>query len=514
MSSALPEATPASTGVCSHAGMRQATAKGHYSRLFGKPAEPLGAGEEFKLVELGTAMRYGKEREGTLTPRIGYTYFGQFVGHDLTYDSTPLAGPYAEPEETPNFRTATFDLDHVYAGGPAGSPYLYEGEEGAETFKIGATVPSGYQRDLPIAGGHLLIGDLQDTRNVDNLLLRQLHVLFLKFHNEAIRQLQTNPEIKDLADSLGEGSLFERARKLVCWHYQWIIRHDYLPRILHNDVWHYQQRRTPAGSGKEFSVPIEFALAAFRFGHSMVRNAYRLNCRQKRVLIGELMELGQRAEPISDEDLVEWGTFFDGLPTSGPPASSSFIDTSVSLAMHGLSAGTIRLANRLEAIDPSNLPVRTLLRGARAQLPSGQEAAEALAAEGKISADDRLTPSQLTTDTCNSSGSVLSEMKLERNTPLFYYVLKEAELKGQGLTLGPVGSHIVSEVIQNALETDPEGYMSVVGPEWKPPQWDYPSGVRRPVNSLIGIIRLIGDEKLLPECEAHWRRFQVVRDQA
>ena len=51
-------------------------------------------------------MRYGEEREGTLTPRIGYTYFGQFVGHDLTYDSTPLAGPYAEPEKTPNFRTA------------------------------------------------------------------------------------------------------------------------------------------------------------------------------------------------------------------------------------------------------------------------------------------------------------------------------------------------------------------------------------------------------------------------
>ena len=514
MSSALPEIAPASTGACSHSAMSQATAKGHYSRLFRKPAEPLGPDEEFKLVELGTAMRYGKEREGTLTPRIGYTYFGQFVGHDLTYDSTPLAGPYAEPKKTPNFRTATFDLDHVYAGGPVGSPYLYEGNEGAETFKIGATVPTGYRRDLPIARGHLLIGDLQDKRNVDNLLLRQLHVLFLKFHNEAIRQLQTNPEIKNLANSLGEGSLFERARRLVCWHYQWIIRHDYLPRILHNDVWHYQKRRAPATPGREFSVPIEFALAAFRFGHSMVRNAYRLNCRHKRVLIGELMELGQKAEPISDDDLVEWGTFFDGLPTSGPPASSSFIDTSVSLAMHGLSAGTIRLANRLEAIDPSNLPVRTLLRGARAQLPSGQEAAEALAAEGKIGADDRLTASQLTTDTCNCSGSVLNKNQLERNTPLFYYVLKEAELKGEGVTLGPVGSHIVSEVIQNALEADPEGYISGVGPEWTLPRWDYPSGIRRSVNSLIGIIRLIGDEKLLPECEAHWRRFHVLADGA
>ncbi|MEY2573220.1 MAG: hypothetical protein QOJ87_1433, partial [Verrucomicrobiota bacterium] len=217
--------------------MIPSASKGYYSRRFKKPGRPLGPDDEWKLVELGNAMRYGKEREGTLTPRIGYTYFGQFLGHDLTHDATPLAGPYEDPEKTPNFRTAVFDLDHVYADGPAGSPYLYEGEEGAETFKIGATVPGGYRRDLPIARGHLLIGDLQDTRNVDNLLLRQLHVLFLKFHNEAVRQLQTNDDLKAVADSLGRGTVFDRARRLVCWHYQWIIRHDYLPRIVHNDVW-------------------------------------------------------------------------------------------------------------------------------------------------------------------------------------------------------------------------------------------------------------------------------------
>jgi heme peroxidase len=501
-------------GTCSHARTHESAPKGYYSRLFARPSQPITSEEEFKLVELGTAMRYGEEREGTLTPRVGYTYFGQFLGHDLTHDPTPLAGPYREAEQTPNFRTATFDLDHVYAGGPKGSPYLYEGEEGAETFKIGVTFPSGYRRDLPIGHGLLLIGDLQDTRNVDNLLLRQLHVLFLKFHNEAIRQLQTNPELQSMADCLGQGSPFELARKLVCWHYQWIIRHDYLPRILHNDVWQHQQERTAGKPGRAFSVPIEFSIAAFRFGHSMVRNAYRLNCRHIRVVIGELMELGQKGEPLSDDDLVEWGTFFDGLPTSGPPASSSFIDTSVSLAMHGLSAGTIRLANRLEAIDPSNLPVRTLLRGARAQLPSGQEAAEALAAEGKIKLGDCLSGSELTADTSNRSGSVLGSNGLERNTPLFFYVLKEAELRAKGLTLGPVGSHIVSEVIQTALEADPDGYMAKVGPQWKLPRWRFPGGARRPVNSLIGIIRVLGDEKLLPECEAHWRRFHVSADAA
>jgi hypothetical protein len=147
-------------------------------------------------------------------------------------------------------------------------------------------------------------------------------------------------------------------------------------------------------------------------------------------------------------------------------------------------------------------------------LPSGQEAAEALVAQEKVNLVDRLTSFELTTDTSNRTGSVLGKIRLERNTPLFYYVLKEAELKGKGLTLGPVGSHIVSEVIQTALEADPDGYMAVAGPEWELPRWRFPSGARRPVNSLIGIIRLIGDEKLLPECEAHWRRFHVSADAA
>ena len=497
---------------CAHAHLtHSAEPRGHYSRLFAGPAKPALKYQEDKLIELGQAMRYEVEREGTLTPRVGYTYFGQFAGHDLTHDATPLKGPYPEPELTLNYRTPYFDLDHIYGGGPEKSSHLYEGEDGAETFKIGATIPKGYLRDLPVEHGMILIGDLQDTRNLDNLILRQLHVVFLKFHNEAIRQLGSNPPTITGIENLGPGTLFERAQQLVRWHYQWIIRHDFLPRILHPDVWNHQERRIPrrADPQKSYSVPIEFSLAAFRFGHSMVRNAYRLNCRQKRVVIGELMALGQKASPIPDDYLIEWGTFFDGLPTSGPQASSSFIDTSVSVAMHGLSPSTIRLSNRLEPPDPSNLPVRTLLRGARAGLPSGQEVADSLFAQGKVQSGDRLTTSQLTQDTCDHSGSILRKIGFEQNTPLFYYLLKEAEINAAGLTLGPIGSHIVSEVIQGALEADPDGYMSIVGQKWHLPLWRFAGGAKRRVNSLIGVIQLIGDDKLLPECDAHWRRFRL-----
>jgi hypothetical protein len=178
--------------------------------------------------------------------------------------------------------------------------------------------------------------------------------------------------------------------------------------------------------------------------------------------------------------------------------------------MHGLAPGVIRLANPLESPDPSNLPVRTLLRGARAHLPSGPEVAAALEEQGRLKSGDRLSNAELGRDTCDRTGSVLRKHRLEPNAPLFYYILKEAELKGRGVTLGPVGSHIVSDVIQSALEADPESYLSVWGAKWQPLRWQFPNGSLRPLNSLIGIVRLVGDEKLLPECEAHWRRYQVL----
>lgn len=160
-------------------------------------------------------------------------------------------------------------------------------------------------------------------------------------------------------------------------------------------------------------------------------------------------------------------------------------------------------------MKPVRLPVRTLLRGARARLPSGQEVANALVKRGIIKPQECLTGTQLTQDTFNHSGSVLHQIGLEGNTPLFYYLLKEAEINGTGLTLGPIGSYIVAEVILGALRADADSYISVFGPDWKLPLWRFPNGSAEPVHSLIRIIRLIGDDRLLPECEAKWRSLML-----
>jgi hypothetical protein len=485
----------------------RAQPNGYYSRLFRPSAEPLTTSDEGKLIELGSAMRYEVEREGTLTPRVGYTYFAQFVGHDLTQDATPLNGPYVDPELTPNYRSPYLDLEHIYGGGPKASPHLYEGEPETEVFKLGTTTPNRYLRDLPIENGNILIGD---ARNLVNLILRQLHVVFLKFHNEAIKQLSAKPSTIIGIDDLGSETVFERAQRLVRWHYQWIVRHDFLPRILHHTVW-YKRNRTiqilrPFNG--DFPIPLEFSLAAYRFGHSMVRRAYGLNCRQKRVELAELMALGHQPSQIPDDFIIEWGHFFDGLPTSGPVASSSYLDTAIALPLHGLGPPIVQLCNRLErSAEPSSLPVRTLLRGARAQLPSGQEVADTLIGEEIIGSGDRLTSSELTRDTCDRSGSALHDGNLEHNTPLFYYLLKEAELRGLGRTLGPLATYIVFNVIEGVLRADPESYVTVFGPHWELPLWRFPSGRQARVNSLIAIIRLVGDDWLLPDCARKWRRL-------
>lgn len=475
-------------------------AEAHYSRLFDPPAQPLAANEEERLIRLGRSMRYTVEREGTLTPRVGYTYFGQFVGHDLTHDITPLAGPYLDPWQTRNHHTHYLNLEQIYGGGPTNSPQLFEGEPGAETFKVGRTNGQGYLRDLAIEKDELLVAD---ARNIDNLILRQLHAVFLKFHNEAVKQLSSRPSTIIGFDRLGSETVFAQAQRLVRWHYQWIVYHDYLPRILHSNFWcsRLSTGREESRPKNGFCIPLEFSHAAYRFGHSMVRNAYGLNCRKRRVELPELMTMGREASPLPDDYLIEWGRFFDGLPASGPVASSSFIDTSIVAPLHNLSPQTVQLCSKTEVKEePLNLPTRTLLRGARAKLPSGQEVAASLLRRKLLRSEECLTTDQLTSDTCDQSGTLLREAGLEHNTPLFYYLLKEADILSGGRTLGPIGSFIVARVIRGAVESDPNSYISGAGRDWDLPLWRFPSGNNRQINSVIGIIRLVGDIELLPEC--------------
>ena len=202
----------------------------------------------------------------------GTTFMGQFMDHDLTFDLTSRLGRPAKPRNSPNARTPAFDLDSVYGGGPRADPELYlpagqRGQERPAKFKVGQ---GGLFEDLP-RDPRTSAAIIADPRNDENLMLAGLHAAFLVFHNRVVDLVA--------GDRRGPShDLFDQARRLTTWHYQWMILHEFLPLFVGQAVVDEILQR-----GRKFYrpdtglIPVEFQAAAYRFGHSLVRPSYRAN---------------------------------------------------------------------------------------------------------------------------------------------------------------------------------------------------------------------------------------------
>src|SRR5262249_55662186 len=198
----------------------------------------------------------------------GFTYFGQFVDHDLTFDPASKLDRVNDPGALIDFRTPRFDLDSLYDRGPDDAPFLYDTD--GSSFLIGQNVvgEADLQRNRR---ERALIGD---KRNDENLIVSQIHLAFLKYHNRVLA------ELPDIADR------FDEAHRLVRWHYQWIVVHDFLARLVGSDLVEqllreelqiFRKHGQPFVPGDQPFMPVEFAVAAYRLGHSMVRFDYALN---------------------------------------------------------------------------------------------------------------------------------------------------------------------------------------------------------------------------------------------
>src|SRR5258705_6839262 len=178
------------------------------------------------LTVLGQEMDQpsATEPQDSSTIRSGYTYLGQFIAHEITFDK--IEAPLNSTSNSPNYRSPQIDLDSLYGGGPGTSPELYED---AARLKVGETVRgTGIRRtfsnDLPRLGygasevGRALIAD---PRNDENLPLAQTHLALIKFHNAVVDQLN--------AEHCPSEKLFATARKEVIQHFQAIILEDFLP---------------------------------------------------------------------------------------------------------------------------------------------------------------------------------------------------------------------------------------------------------------------------------------------
>ncbi|WP_082554645.1 peroxidase family protein [Caulobacter sp. Root1455] len=408
----------------------------------------------------------------------GYTYFGQFIDHDLTFDTASSLDRVNDPRAVQDFRTSRFDLDSLYGKGPSDQPYLYRAADGFCSLHQGEDkAPTGLPPRFDLArnaDGRAMTGD---PRNDENKLVSQFHALFTDFHNILIG---LTPQ--------GTPDRFLKVQQQVRFHYQWLVVNDFLKTILDRNVWAtYFSQGLPALRfyRKEPEtypfIPVEFAVAAYRFGHSMIRPSYSLNnpvltdidAKHPRIPVfsgdpeprNNLNGFG----PLPDFWGIDWSFFFAGV------AATSALDGQIvpqpSYRIDSLLVGQLAELPEMQGQTPDwrrSLAARNLVRGRALGLPSGQRVALAIG-ETPLS-DDALwrDPGNLDAATAAKRLAVYDQFHgFKMNAPLWYYVLREAEITQKdggslgGHRLGVVGSTIVAETFAALLLNDQFSYLSV-----------------------------------------------------
>jgi Animal haem peroxidase len=451
----------------------------------------------------------------------GYTYLGQFIDHDITFDPASSLQQQNDVDSLVDFRTPALDLDSIYGSGPDDQPYMYTAN--GRNFQLGRDLFEGIDgkpiaKDLPRhtwtekkgTYHRALIGD---KRNDENVIVSQLHSVFLRFHNR-------------LADKHKHWD-FAEVQRQVRWHYQYIVLHDFLRQItsaeVYNDVlphlsnggsiFEHPPRLKFYKPRNDAFMPIEFAAAAYRFGHSMVRPIYRLNTRLtggnmpdettptevdrgidgRQFIFAGLKERGLNGfDEFPEAWGIDWNLFFDltgdkdSRTKKNRTQPAYKIDSSLVNPLAFLPEfSTINQQPPLDDIkklqpDPlpkkfNNLAFRNLLRGMSMGLPSGQDVARAMGYEPLK--DEELKVGKATTSDEYNNLPILSSIdpSFTGKAPLWYYVLAESAYDwrqngGKSDTptrLGNVGSRIVLETLVGLLLQDSHSFLRQA-PLWKP----------------------------------------------
>ena len=494
--------------------MEAAAAEEQFGR-FGRMFPRLRANRHFSddaLKEIARAMIKHDPGKPVEAPEIvdenatipaGYTYFGQFIDHDLTFDPTPLSAEREDPAAMLDFRTPALDLDNVYGRGPDDQPYMYEGgmrlRVGAAPGNADATI--GTKNDL-----HRLKDDtpiLGDKRNDENKIVSQLHGAIIAFHNKVVGDdALMEAAGANLADPRER---FFAARHIVRHHYQWVVVNDYLDRILEPGM--LTEVLNPGGApmirhyakqAAQFAyIPVEFAGAAFRFGHTMVRPSYALNR-----LVGTqaapddpkddttarriptFIVVADMGHQTPDEHLhglngfpgplpqrwgIDWGYFLDGIPANTDigrvlPAGATVQVPQPSYRLDAQLTDPLAVLPEFQSEAKAkhadwlmNLAFRNLRRGQILALPSGERVAHefditplppevvwgagsskvgkvAFPGDTKGDFDDTVARRQAAREAVNAMGP-----SIDGHTPLWFYILREAEYYGVSKNMNDPG---------------------------------------------------------------------------
>lgn len=354
--------------------------------------------------------------------------FGQFVAHDITADRSALRSR-TKTGDLRNARSPQLNLACLYGDGPTGHPFLFQRDDPAK-FLLGLGGPD-LQRN---AEGTAVIAD---PRNDSHVLISQLHLALLKAHNAFVDEVRLGGAAND--------GVFDEAARQLRWHYQWIVLNEFLPALIGRTFADQVLREGPKWFRPEHPVfmPLEFADAAYRYGHSQIRHRYQLNLPSEPVpLFPDL--LGFRSVP--HQHAIDWKLFFDA-PGAISAQRSKKIDGKLVRELIEL---PVALTGECEIGDYHSLAVRDLQRGQGVGLPSGEAVARHIG---------------ITPITAEQVG--IASTGWQGETPLWYYTLREADVCTGGHRLGPVGGRIVAEVLVGLIDADAMSYRQS-GQEWRP----------------------------------------------
>jgi hypothetical protein len=404
----------------------------HYARMF--PSLPAFRAEEQFLHALG---RVGgvcdcdttdDTPESLAETTAGWPVFGQFLAHDITADRSHLRSD-TDTAGLINARSPKLNLECMYGDGPTGHPYLFQRDDPAK-FRLGedeADVPRNEE-------GTAIIGD---PRNDSHQLISQFHLAMLRAHNTFVDEAR--------AHGIAGERVFHEASRQMRWHYQWIVLHEFLPSLIGQQAAEDVRREGPRyfHPGEYAFIPLEFADAAYRYGHSQIRHRYQLNPHSGLLpLFPDL--LGFR--PVPREHVVDWRMFFD---TAGAPAAQRAKKMDGKL-VRSLLQLPLAITGECEIDDYHSLAIRDLQRGQGVGLPSG----EAVAKHIGVSPLD-------------AEQIGIASPHWHDETPLWYYILREAAVLEEGHRLGPVGARIVADVLIGLIDADRDSFRHREG-EWRP----------------------------------------------
>jgi hypothetical protein len=397
---------------------------GRYWRMFDLPALEV---DETLLHRLGAAGGFcdGGDCEDDSRLEAGWPFFGQYVAHDLTADRSPLRA-HADLGALRNMRSPRANLESLYGGGPAGSPYLYRRDDPAKLLDDDGDLPRNQE-------GIALIGD---PRNDVHVFMSQMQLAFIHAHNLLVDRLRE--------DGTAEGDLFAEARRSLTWHYQWLIVNEFLPLLVGADLVDEllaTGARFYRPNGEPF-IPLEFADAAYRYGHSQIRQLYQLQPGGPLYpVFPDLIGFG----PIGARR-VDWSLLFD-VPGRPPAQRSKPMDGQLPRSLIELPQA---ITGAVDQAAYRSLAGRDLERGQSTGLPSGEAIVRLIGAE-------RLSDDELD----------LRRHGWQGDTPLWLYILREASARHAGDRLGEVGGRIVAEVLHGVIARDPESYLAL-DPDWTP----------------------------------------------